>query len=270
MRFRQRIASARVLPAAELRAGVGPTLGVEANLGGGGDVDHVVHPPVPAETAGAGRSPRRTLRSGRCPSRRRTGSGRRTGHVTDVGQRSGGHDGSDAGQVHQPHPGGDDDRLALLVRAVIFLSTAQLGQLLGRESAPGLAGQVPRPYRSQDRLALQRGDVLLGLTGGQLSEQPLQPVNASGSGSRSAPPVGRPASQRLEPVVVGQLHNRPLSGLNRGWSPDMGRCPRRGSVDHLSGDRVNCSKDGVGPTRASPPGVHEQVSHTGSPSDRPA
>ena len=46
-RLRQRIASMGLLALGSLASVVGPAVGVEADLGDRGDVDHVVHPPVP-------------------------------------------------------------------------------------------------------------------------------------------------------------------------------------------------------------------------------
>ena len=49
----------------------------------------------------------------RCRSRTRTGCGRRTGDVADVGQDPGGDEGPHAVQVHQARPTSDDHRLEL-------------------------------------------------------------------------------------------------------------------------------------------------------------
>jgi hypothetical protein len=101
-RFRQRIASALVLLAVILRRWWARPSGVEADLGGGGDVDHVVHPAVP----GAGEAVSDDLSGGGFDG---GGAGPRgvpvavgePGDVAGVGQGASSDDGADPGQVHQ-------------------------------------------------------------------------------------------------------------------------------------------------------------------------
>ena len=90
------------LAGGELAPVVGPALGVEADLADRGDVDHVVHPPVPGPgepvpdlLAGGG-----VQRCGAGPGREPVAVGE-PGDVADVGQDPGGDDRSDTGQVHQ-------------------------------------------------------------------------------------------------------------------------------------------------------------------------
>ena len=65
------------------------------------------------------------------------------GDVADVGQDPGRDDGSDAGQVHQRRAAGQDHRLQLYGEGLdLLLDRNQLGELLGREPAAGLPGQV--------------------------------------------------------------------------------------------------------------------------------
>ena len=74
-------------------------------------------------------------------------------------------DRSDTGEVHQRGAAGQDHRLELGLDLLhLRLDRDQVGQLLGGDPAAGLPGQVPGPHRGQDRLGLQRGQVLLALS----------------------------------------------------------------------------------------------------------
>lgn len=91
---------------------VAPAFGVEADLGGCGDVEHVVHLPVP----GAGEAVSDLL-AGR--GIQRCGAGPRgepvaigeLNHVAGIGQDPCGDHRADAGQVHQPRPVRKHERL---------------------------------------------------------------------------------------------------------------------------------------------------------------
>ena len=93
----------RLLAVGALASVVGAAVGVEADLGDRGDVDHVVHPPVPGP-----REPVAVLLAGGGVEGCGAGPGREPvavgepGDVADVGQDPGGDDGSDAVEVHQP------------------------------------------------------------------------------------------------------------------------------------------------------------------------
>jgi len=91
----------RLLAGGSLAAVVGAALGVEADLGRRGDVEHVVHPPVP----GPG-EPVAILLTGGGVQGCGAGPGREPvpvgepGDVADVGEDPGRHDRSDAVDVH--------------------------------------------------------------------------------------------------------------------------------------------------------------------------
>jgi hypothetical protein len=77
------------------------------------------------------------------------------------------------------HQGGEFflDRFDLLIDGL------QLTDQLGGETAAGLAGQVPRPYRGEHRSGLLRGRERLRPAGEQLQQQAVQPVDRLGAGS---------------------------------------------------------------------------------------
>ncbi len=82
---------------------VDAVVGVQADLADRGDVDHVVHPPIPGPResvpgllAGGGFQV-----CGAGPGREPVAVGE-AGHVADVGQDSSSNHGADAGDVHQP------------------------------------------------------------------------------------------------------------------------------------------------------------------------
>ena len=91
-----------LLPFGSFAPVVGPSVGVEADLGDRGDVDHVVHPSVPGP-----RQPVAVLLARRRVQRRGAGPGSESvtvgepGEVADVGQDPGRDHGPDAGKVHQ-------------------------------------------------------------------------------------------------------------------------------------------------------------------------
>ncbi len=101
----------RLFPSSELAPVVGPARGVQADLTGGGDVDHVVGlavpssgQPVPDHLPGG-----RLDRSGTGPGREPVPVGE-PGHVPDVGQDPGGH-GSDPGQGPSGSPTYEEEGL---------------------------------------------------------------------------------------------------------------------------------------------------------------
>jgi len=105
-----------------------------------GDVDHVVHPPVPGpgepvpdDLSGGGLDG-----GGAGPGREPVPVGE-PGDVTDVGQGAGGHDRPDPGQVHQRGARGVHHLLQLAGQGLdLLLHRDQLGQLLRGEPAAGL------------------------------------------------------------------------------------------------------------------------------------
>ena len=99
----------RGLAGGELAPVVGAAFGVVADLDDGGDVQHVVHPPVPGP-----RQPVAVLVTGRGVQGCGAGPGREPvavgepGHVADVGQDPCGAGRADPEEVHQVRPAGGD------------------------------------------------------------------------------------------------------------------------------------------------------------------
>src|SRR5665811_570770 len=92
------------------------------------------------------------------------------------------------------------------VRALIFFSGRdELGQLLDREPSPGLAGQVPGPYRGEDCLGLQSGEVLLPVPRDELGQEPMQPVDGLDPLPCEFFTAISQHPQRLERLVVGPV-----------------------------------------------------------------
>jgi hypothetical protein len=92
----------RCLPIGELASVVDTAVGVEADLGRGGDVQHAVHPPVPRP----GQAMSHGLAGGGFD-RRRAGPGgepvavSEPGDVADLGGNPGGHDDTDSRELGQ-------------------------------------------------------------------------------------------------------------------------------------------------------------------------
>jgi len=73
---------------------------------------------------------------------------------------------------------GEHHHLQLFGRGLdLLLHRDQLSEVFDREAAAGLPGQVPRPHRSENRLGLQGGDVLLRLPRSEFEDQAVQPVD---------------------------------------------------------------------------------------------
>jgi len=147
---------------------VDPSLGVEAELGDRGDVDHVVDPPVPSSgesvavlfTGGGIKG------GGAGPGREPVPVGEAC-DVADVGEDPGRHDRSDAVKVHQSGVASQDHGLEFRGGLLdLRIDRDQLSELLGRDAATCLPGDVTRPDAGEDRLGLQGCDVALRLAGG--------------------------------------------------------------------------------------------------------
>ena len=199
-----------VLPGGELAPVVGPAGRIEADLVDGGDVDDVVGLAV----AGA-REAVADLLAGGGVQRRGPGPGREPvavgepGDVADVGEDACSDDGSDTGEVHQVRAAGNDQRLELFAGHLhLLLDRDHLGELLEREPFTRLADRVAWPHRGQDRLGLERGDVLLRLSWNQFGQQPVQPVDRLDLRlGQLVPPVDQ-HPQHLQVRVVGQHPQR--------------------------------------------------------------
>jgi hypothetical protein len=168
----------RGLPGGELAPVVDPAFGVVAQLHDRHDVQHPVDPPVP----GAGESVAALFpgggvdRGGAVPGRE-VPAGREPGHVADVTEQAGRAGGADAVQLEQRASGRLDELAELVVRGLDPLVDAdELADQLRRELAAGLAHQVTRPDRGQQRLSLGRGQERLRPTRDQLDQQPVQPL----------------------------------------------------------------------------------------------
>jgi len=77
--------------------------------------------------------------------------------VGDVGEQPGGAGGPDAVQVHQGGSASGDQLGELLVQGPgLLIDRLELGDQFHGEPAAGLAGQVPRPDRRNQRTGLPR------------------------------------------------------------------------------------------------------------------
>ncbi len=127
------------------------------------------------------------------------------GHVTDVGEGPGGHDGSDAVQVHQPGAASQDDGLEFGGGLLdLRFDRDQFGELFGGDPAAGLPGDVTRSDRGEHGLGLTGGDVAFRLSRQEFCQQRLQSVDGlAPATSQSFTAVGE-HPQRLELTVQPQ------------------------------------------------------------------
>jgi hypothetical protein len=168
----------RSLSFGELAPVVGAAGGVVADLHDGGDVEHVVEPPV----AGAGEPVADLLAGGRVDGGGAGPGGEvvavgEAGHVTNVSQDAGGAGWADPVDVHQSGArGGDRLSQPPLERLEFAVEGLDLGDQLGRHRPAGPSGHVPRADRSEQRPRLQGRQMPGCASGDQFGQQPVQLV----------------------------------------------------------------------------------------------
>ena len=202
----------RLLAGGSLAPVVGPALGVEAELGDRGDVDHVVHPPVP----GPGEPVPVLLTGGgvqavRCRSRTRTGCGRRTGRC--LRRRPGPGRRPPARRRAGPSDREPRARTMVLSSAVAFLILASTATSSASSSAAMRRRVFPAMSRGRTlasiALACQGVMSFLRLPGQQLGQQRLQPVHGLNASPGKRFAAVREHPQRLE-LAVDLSTRRPL------------------------------------------------------------
>ena len=169
----------RLLAVSALASVVGASVGVQAELGDRGDVDHVVHPSV----SGTGEAVTVLLTGGGIKGRGAGPGGEpipigEPSHVADVREDPGRHHGPDAMDLHQTRVTGQHHRLELGGGLLdLRVNGDQLCELLRGDATSGLSCDVAGTDAGEHHLGLQGSDVLLGLAWEQFGEQCLEPVN---------------------------------------------------------------------------------------------
>ena len=182
------------------------------------------------------------------------------GHIRDVGQNPGCHDGPDAGQVHQRRPGGDDHHLEFLGQCLdLLVHRDQLGQLLDREPAPGLSGQVRGRTPARIPLACKavRSLALPGVNSDSSRCNRLTVwirLRVSPGAGRRASAAPRGARRRTTPANPWSAPQRPRPRARRGRrSYGCARCRTTGPRRQLRGHVEHVLAVGQQPLRQRPP-----------------
>jgi hypothetical protein len=98
--------------------------------------------------------------------------------VTDIGQQSGSAGGADAVEAQQGGAAGNDELGEMFVSGLdLLVDGLEFGDQLDSQPAAGLAHDVPWLDRGDQGADLGRGEELLGSTGKQLEQQPVEAVD---------------------------------------------------------------------------------------------